>query len=103
MNSRDLKSRPNFLDLQRIDALRRGARLGMAIGALVGLGLGLILHVTLASFARTTHETAVASIKQADRILMNECESIVVELAEEQYQTVRDYRREVGRLQGVAK
>ena len=87
--------RPNFLDLQKFQARREGATLGAIAGCVIGIGIMVGIHLGLSMHSDSIHERAMASIKQADALLLNECKQIVQDVAEENYDTVVAYKRQI--------
>jgi hypothetical protein len=101
----------DWLDMKIHEARREGSVMGCIAGVILGLGIMLGIHVALSMHADRIHQSAQATIREADKILsgdgrlvadVTECRDLVETVSEEKYQVVRDYQREVDRLQGVA-
>lgn len=88
-----------YLDDQRALDRREGRWLGMVLGSCLGVSVMIAVNLGLSMYADQKHEQAVASIKQADALLLDECKLIVRDLAEEEYSVVVDYRHQIDRIQ----
>ena len=90
----------NYLKLREHEAFADGRNMGAIAGLIVGAMIMVGIHIALSMYADTKHEQAIATIKQADRLLLTECQALVTDLAEAPYEDVVSLKRNIVKTQG---
>ena len=90
----------DWLKLREDSARREGAWYGTAAGAFIGICIMTVFHLMISWRADEIHEGAMQALREADRHVLDECKSIVQDVAEAPYDEVVALKRQVDELQG---